>query len=81
MPTLPWFILNSLHLCLVLTLIVVPKLDLQQIGCGCGPCFSQIGPSSCQQWWKDKNGIKALKHKITNKFNKHMNTIATMTTQ
>jgi hypothetical protein len=49
MPTLPWFILNSLHLCLVLTLIVVPKLDFQQIGCGCGPCFSQIGPSSCQE--------------------------------
>jgi len=70
MPTLPWFILISLHLCLVLTLIVVPKLDLQQ-----------IGPASCQEWWKDTNGIKALKHKITNKFNKHMNTTATMTTQ
>lgn len=49
MPTLLWFILNSLHLCLVLTLIVVPKLDFQQIGCGCGQCFSQIGLSSCQE--------------------------------
>ncbi len=58
---------------------VVPKLNLQQIGCGL--CFSQIGPSSCQEWWNNKNGIKALKHKITNKFNKHMNTAATITTQ